>query len=149
MCKKTVLAGMLMMGMSSVLWGAVIPVTDANFVDSLTLNDWAVKSDSVNSTVCGASFTLGFNGTQNVALQVDSSRLNGVTASRYPIIAWTVNGGPLQSHQLLAGETSVTLASGVSNPIIDFYIRGMSPFEDRYTGERSGELGEHHRLCGR
>jgi hypothetical protein len=28
----------------------------------------------------------------------------------------------------------VPLATGVTNPIIDFYIKGMSPIEDRYNG---------------
>lgn len=136
MRKNLVLTAMFLMGVSPIMvWGALIPATDTNFLNSLTLNDWAVKSGSVNSAVCGASFTLGFKDTQNVALQVDNSQLSGVTASRYPIIAWTVNGGSLQTHQLLSGETSVPLVSGVTNPIIDFYIRGMSPFEDRYDGD--------------
>jgi len=117
------------------LRGAVIPVTDPNFLNSLTPNNWVTKADAVNSTVCGASFTVGFKSTQNVALQIDNVHLDGIVASRYPIIAWTVNGGPWQNHQLLAGETSVTLVSGVTNPVIDFYIKGMSPFEDRYNGD--------------
>jgi len=117
------------------LCGGIIPPTDTNFLNSLTYNNWATNSDSVNSAVCGASFTLGFTATQQVALGVDNAHLSGLNASRYPIIAWTVNGGPLQTHQLLAGETSVLLASGVTNPIIDFYIRGMSPLDDRYNGD--------------
>ncbi|HEY4416785.1 MAG TPA: SGNH/GDSL hydrolase family protein [Verrucomicrobiae bacterium] len=127
---------LFLMGLSSTLLASsVIPVTDTNFLNSLTLNDWATKSDAVNSTICGASFTLGFRGTHNVTLLVDNSQLSGAVASRYPIIAWTVNGGPLQSHQLLAGETSIALAVGVTNPIVDFYIKGMSPLEDRYDGD--------------
>lgn len=126
----------LLLGLSrSFLYGSVIPVTDSNFLGALTLNDWVTVADSVNSTVCGASFTLGFTGTQNVALQVDNAHLSGVETSRYPIIAWRINGGAVQSHQLAAGETSVALAAGVNNPIIDFYIKGMSPFEDRYNGD--------------
>lgn len=133
MRKSLILFVTLLVALSrSVMWGSTIPVTDSNFLRGLTLNDWVVKADSVNSAVCGASFTLGFKGTQNVALQVDNVHLAGVAAPRYPIIAWTVNGGPLQTHQLAAGETSVTLAVGVANPVIDFYIKGMSPFEDRY-----------------
>lgn len=136
MRNKLILAATLWLGISTMaLDGTVIPVTDTNFLNSLTLDDWATNASLVNATVCGASFTLGFSGTANVALQVDNTHLNGVTASRYPIIAWTVNGGPLQNHQLVAGETSVTLAAGVTNPIIDFYIEGMSPFEDRYDGD--------------
>lgn len=135
MRKSLILAGALIFGaLPTLLSGAVIPVTDPNFLSALTQNNWVTQADAVNSTVCGASFTLGFSGTQNVTLQVDNAHLNGVTASRYPIIAWTVNGGPVQSHQLVAGETNVVLVAGVTNPIIDFYIKGMSPFEDRYNG---------------
>ncbi|HWD94255.1 MAG TPA: GDSL-type esterase/lipase family protein [Verrucomicrobiae bacterium] len=134
MRKNSILLVTLFLLSRSTLWASAIPVTDSNFLNALTLNDWATAADSVNSTVCGASFTFGFTGTQNVALQVDNAHLGAVAASRFPIIAWTVNGGPLQTHQLAAGETSVALAMNVANPIIDFYIQGMSPIEDRYNG---------------
>jgi hypothetical protein len=117
------------------LWGAVIPVTDTNILNGLTLNDWVCETGFISSTVDGASVNVGFNGTQQVALQVDDSALAGAVASRYPIIAWSVNGGAFQSHQLTATDTSVLLASGVTNPVIDLYIKGMSPFENRYTGD--------------
>src|SRR3569833_3460630 len=113
----------------------VIPVTDGNFLNSLLFSDWVTKTDSVNATVCGASFTLGFRSTQNVTLKVDNAHLGGFVASRYPIISWSVNGSVRQSHQLAFGETNVTLATGVTNPIIDFYIKGMSPIENRYSGD--------------
>jgi hypothetical protein len=113
----------------------VIPVTDSNVLAGLTLNDWVHETNFISSTVEGASLTVGFMGTQRVALQVDNTQLSGAVASRYPILAWSVNGGPYQSHQLAAGETSVVLATGVTNPVIDLYIEGMSPFEDRYTGD--------------
>ena len=117
------------------LWGAVIPVTDTNILGSLTLNDWVCETGFISSTVEGASFTVGFSGTRQVSLQVDDSQLSNSVGARYPIIAWSVNGGAFQSHQLTATDTSVLLASGVTNPVIDFYIEGMSPFEDRYTGD--------------
>ncbi len=62
--------------------GAVIPVTDTNLLNGLTLNNWVTQVGSVNSTVNGASFTLGFNGTQQVALQVDNGHLSSFVASR-------------------------------------------------------------------
>ena len=113
----------------------VIPVTDTNVLKGLSLNNWVTKTNLISSTVEGASLTVGFNGTQNVSLRVNNSQLSGAVASRYPIIAWSVNGGPYQNHQLTATDTSVLLSSGVNNPVIDLYIEGMSPFEDRYTGD--------------
>jgi hypothetical protein len=112
----------------------LIPVTDTNVLKGLTLNDWMCETNFIDSTVEGASLTVGFHNTQDVALRVDNSQLLGVVASDYPIIAWSVNGGPFQNHQLAATDTSVMLASGVTNPVIDLYIEGMSPFEDRYIG---------------
>jgi hypothetical protein len=103
MRKNSIFLATLLIAFSRLtLWGSAIPVTDSNFLGALTLNNWATQTDSVNSTVCGASFTLGFTGTQNVALQVDNAHLSVVAAPRYPIIAWTVNGGPSQTHQLAA-----------------------------------------------
>ena len=132
---KNILSWIALFLAISSLRAAVIPVTDSKFVSSLTLNDWVTTSSFVNATACGASFKVGFRGTESVALLVDNSHLSGVVASRYPIVAWAINGGSMQYHQLVAGETSVTLASGVTNPIIDFYVKGMSPFEDRYKGD--------------
>ena len=97
----------------SSLSGAVIRVTDSNILNGLTLNDWVCAADSISSTVGGATLTLGFNGTQQVALQVDNAHLASVAAVRWPFIAWSVNGGVFQTHQLAAAETSVVLCSGI------------------------------------
>ena len=113
----------------------LIPVTDSNVLNGLTLNDWVCASSFISSTVEGAACTVAFKGTQRVALQVDDTQLSAAVPSRYPILAWSVNGGPVQNHQLSATDTSVVLASGVTNPVIDLYIEGMSPFENRYTGD--------------
>lgn len=113
----------------------IIPVTDSNLLSGLTLNDWVCKSNFIGATADGASLTVGFTGTNQVALRVDNSQLVGVVASRYPILAWSVNGGAFTNHQLAATDTSVILATGVTNPVIDLYIKGMSPFEDRYNGD--------------
>ena len=114
---------------------AVIPVTDRNLLNGLSLNDWVCQVGSINSTVEGASFKVAFSGTQQVALQVDNAHLSGLVAARYPILAWSVNGGATQIHQLAAGEMTVSLASFVTNPVVDLYIKGMSPFENRYLGD--------------
>lgn len=120
------------------LLGAVIPVTDANVLNGLSPYNWVCKEDSISSSVNGASVTLRLKGTRQVALQVKGDHLTTRVPTRFPIIAWSVNGGTLQNHQLKADETSVPLASGVADPVIELFIKGMSPFEDRFSGDVPG-----------
>jgi len=122
------------------LRGDLIPVTDRNVMHGLSPFNWVCTDDYISSTVCGASMTVRCNGTRQVALRVDLGHIQKATtvATRYPIIAWSVNGGPIQTHQLAAGETTVVLAADTAQPLIDLYIKGMSPFEDRYQGDVPG-----------
>lgn len=117
------------------LLGAVIPVADSRIQKGLSPYNWVCRNDSISSTVCGASITLQFRGTRRVALQVDTAGITTPVAARYPILAWTVNGGMLHTHQLAPKETSILLASGADDLLVDLYIKGMSPFEDRWSGE--------------
>ena len=112
----------------------LIHVTDSNILSGLTPDDWVCKTNYIDSAVCGAAVTVGFTNTSQVAVQVVTSQFTNVVASRYPILAWSVNGGPYQSHQLSATDTAIMLATNTVNPVIDLYIEGMSPFEDRYDG---------------
>ena len=113
----------------------VIPITDPQVLAGLSPLNWIRGADAVHSPVCGASFNLAFVKTKRVVLNVDTSHLNYPASARFPILAWTVNNGLLQTHQLSSGETAVTLSDSVSNPVIDFYIKGLSPFEDRFHGD--------------
>lgn len=112
----------------------LIPVTDSNILSGLTPDDWVRQTNYLDSAVCGAAITVGFTNTSQVAVGVVTSQFTNVVASRYPILAWSVNGGPYQNHQLSATDTAVMLATNTANPVIDLYIEGMSPFEDRYDG---------------
>jgi len=80
---------------------------------------------------------MGFTETKKVALRVDTKhpKTTPMCPARYPVIAWSIDGGTIQSHQLAYGEKSVLLCSNAANPIIDLYIKGMSPFENRYQGD--------------
>lgn len=51
---------------------ADIPVTDANVRAGLSPYNWIVQDDALISSVCGASLTVGFKGTKQVAIKVDS-----------------------------------------------------------------------------
>jgi hypothetical protein len=128
--------GVLLQGAS--LFGAAIPVTDSGVLSGLSPFNWVCKGDSISSTVNGASITLKFKGTRQVALQVATDHLSTKVPARFPIIAWSVNGGVPQTHQLAAKENSVPLSSGVADPTIELYLKGMSPFEDRYSGDVPG-----------
>ncbi len=113
----------------------VIPVTDSNVLNGLTRNNWVLQNDFISTSVGGASLQVAFDGTDQVTLQLDDAHLSGITASRCPIIAWSVNGGPIQTHQLTTAESSIALCSDVPNPEIDLFVKGMSPFENRYSGD--------------
>ena len=117
------------------LFGVVIPVTDANLRNGLSPYNWVCKDDSVSSSVNGASLSLQLKGTRQAALQVAADNLTTKVASRFPIIAWSVNGGAAQTHQVAANERSIMLSAGVADPRIEVYIKGMSPFENRFTGD--------------
>ncbi|MEO5712825.1 MAG: prolyl oligopeptidase family serine peptidase [Luteolibacter sp.] len=123
---------------SGSLSGAVIPANDVHVVNGLSPYNWVVKDGFIGSAVNGASLTLKFKDTLQLELRVASGHLADVAPARCPIIAWSVNGGALQTRQLVATEESVLLSSDVPNPVIDLYIRGMSPFEDRHTGDVPG-----------
>ncbi|MEK7951212.1 hypothetical protein [Luteolibacter soli] len=115
--------------------GKLVPMTDEGLIAGFSPLNWIRSGGAMHSPVCGASFKFAFVDTKRVVLNVDTSRLKYPSPSRFPILAWTVNNGPLQSHQLAAGESSVILSDAVANPVIDFYIKGLSPFEDRFHGD--------------
>ncbi len=139
MIRKSILAAIWVILLNGAnLFGAVIPVTDAAVLKGLSPYNWVSKDDSISSAVNGASITLQFKGTRQVALRVATDHMTSKVPKRFPIIAWSVNGGALQTHQLVAKEESVLLASGVADPVIDLFVKGMSPFEDRYSGDVPG-----------
>lgn len=118
---------------SAVKAETTVPVTDANVLAGLSPYNWICKGDVICSSICGASLTVGFKGTRQVSVLVDTAMRKD--PKRVPVIAWTVNGGPLQSVQFGLEEKSVVLASGVQDPVIDLYIKGMSPSERRWEKE--------------
>ena len=117
------------------LIGAEIPVSDSRVQSGLSPYNWVQKDGAISSTVNGASLVVKFTGTKQVALKVATEHIKTSVAGRFPIIAWSVNGGAQQSHQIAANEKTVLLSSGIADPSIDLYIKGMSPFEGRFSGD--------------
>ena len=114
----------------------VLPVTDANIQKGLSPYNWVSESEYLLTTVNGASITVKFSGTRKVIMQVDLDQVRtaGNPNVDYPVIAWSVNGGDWKSHQLHADEKVVTLAADVVDPVIDLYVKGMSPMGNRFQG---------------
>ncbi|MCW1915826.1 prolyl oligopeptidase family serine peptidase [Luteolibacter sp. GHJ8] len=129
------LDGLGMMKVKTAASSKVVAATDPQVLAGISPLNWIRTAEGIHSPVCGADFKLAFVGTKRVVLNVDTSRLNYPASARFPILAWSVNKGELQTHQLAAGEREIVLADGVANPVIDFYIKGLSPFEDRFHGE--------------
>ena len=109
-----------------------VPITDAHIQAGLSPYNWICTKDFISSSVCGASLSVGFKGTKQVAILVDSAMAARKDPLRIPVIAWSVNGGALQTYQFGLEEKSFVLASGVQDPVIDLYIKGMSPSERRW-----------------
>jgi hypothetical protein len=112
-----------------------VSISNPEVINGLSPYNWVRTKDYICSAVMGASLKVAFSGTKTVALKIDTSNLQAQAALRYPILAWSVNKGPIQTHQLAAGEKSITLAASEADPVIDLYIKGMSPFENRYAGD--------------
>ncbi len=112
-----------------------ISTTDSNLVNGLSPLNWVQKTGFICSATGGASMKVGFTGTRLVTLNVDAAVIKTTVAARYPILSWSVNNGPAQTRQLAKGDTALVLASDVPDPVIDLYLKGFSPFENRYTGD--------------
>ncbi len=117
------------------LMAVIIPVTDLNVRNGLSPYNWVCKNDSISSTVNGASISLKFEHTRRVVLHVATDHLATQVATRFPVIAWSVNGGAVQSYQLATRVNQVTLSTGIADPQIELYLKGTSPFEDRFAGD--------------
>lgn len=91
----------------------IIPATDPRVLAGLSPLNWVRAADAIHSPVCGAYFKLAFIDTKYVQLNVDTNRLHYPSPNRLPIVAWTVNNGPVQTHQLKAGEDSIGLFSSL------------------------------------
>ena len=115
--------------------GAEISVADVAVRSGASPYNWMYREGVMASSVCGASVKVQFSGTRRVSVRLGAEGMpENLPVSRMPIVAWTVNGGELRTTQVERSEKELILSEGVPDPQIDFFIRGMSPFEDRWTG---------------
>jgi hypothetical protein len=113
----------------------LITVNDPNLLAGLSPLNWIQTKDGIHSSVGGASMLLHFKGTKNVTLRVDPSLIRVAKPNRFPLIAWSVNGGGVVTHQLAVDETLISIAKNTEDPTIEIFIKGFSPFEDRFHGD--------------
>ncbi|HEX8912436.1 MAG TPA: SGNH/GDSL hydrolase family protein [Humisphaera sp.] len=126
------LTGLLLAALPSASTAAVVPTTDPNVRAGLSPYNWIVRDGGVSSSVCGASLTVRFRGTKHVAVRLDSPMAARKDPARIPVVAWSVNGGEVRTHQCGLDEKRLVLADGVQDPVVDLYIKGMSPSERRW-----------------
>jgi hypothetical protein len=109
--------------------GVVGPIT------TIAVNDSGLFFSPYNWYVSGSSYALSvnpgaylktrFTGT-SVKLKVDTSALAGVTATWFPRIRYSIDGGASTTHQLTDGETQITLATGLSSGTHDLFVWFLS-----------------------
>jgi hypothetical protein len=123
-------------GLLGSLLGAEIGVMDATVRAGASPYNWIFREGVMATSVCGAYVHLKFQGTRRVVIRLGAEGMSENTAaSRMPIVAWTVNGGDLRTVQVERAGMDLVLAEGIENPEVDFFVRGMSPFEDRWNGD--------------
>lgn len=98
---------------SAVLAPADVRVSDPNIVFSPY--NWYKSSDYAQTANPGAYFKVGFTGTR-LAVKLDLSPLTAVNvpASHYPVVRYSVDGGPAKTLQL--SPTTGSIACGANLP---------------------------------
>lgn len=121
------------------------PVTDASIfwspynwysdgAGAMQANNVKASSTHAWSGMRGAYFkfkaTVGASG--SIALNIDTTTLSGLTAAGCPQINWSINGGAYQTKLLASGDTSFSLATGLSAGTYEVfvYFRGVYITQD-------------------
>jgi len=91
-----------------------VPITDPNIVFS-PYNWYVSGSDFAQSANPGAYFKVGFSGS-SIAIKIDVSPLTAanVPASHYPVVRYSVDGGPPKTLQLSPTTASISCATGLA-----------------------------------
>ncbi len=132
-----------------------VPVTDTNryFSPSSFYSDGA-GSKQTNGIMAGSIYAettsyayekTGVTGTTSVGLTVDVSKMAGgsIPSYEYPIIAWSIDSGPTQRHQLTSADTVVSLVSGLTSSAhtVEWWVQFMPSVSDTYTPICSVKVG--------
>jgi hypothetical protein len=102
-----------------------IPVTDANFKAGCSPYNWYNNGTCAETNNSGASLSLSVvspSGT-NIILALDTSPLSGAGSGSYPYLRYRIGNAAWTSTQLTSGQTTLTLASGLSAGTYDVEIQ--------------------------
>lgn len=129
-------AGAVSVSDPSVYWSPYNWVSDG--AGAMQANN--VKAGSATAWSCMRGAYLKFKATVgasgSISLAIDTSQLATVTAAGCPQLMWTVNGGPAQSRTLVAGDSAVSIASGLAAGTYEVFIgfRGVYITQDGGVG---------------
>jgi lysophospholipase L1-like esterase len=91
--------------------------------------NWRVAGSSYACSVNpGAYVRLGFSGTSlkmNLNISGYASAFTG-GVSYYPVLRWSVDNGPMTTHQIGSGDSQITIASSLSSGSHTFYLEIVS-----------------------
>ncbi len=100
-----------LLGPAKALLGASTPVNDPNIAFS-PYNWYRSGTAFAQTPNPGAYLKLGFSGS-SIGVNLDVSALQGVPASHYPVIRYSVDGGPAVTVQLSPTTSSLPCAKGL------------------------------------
>lgn len=117
-----------------------IPVDDPGLYwsplnwDTINPGTFGVSVKSKQTAACGAYLKFIANNTANVSLTIDGSPTAGIGTNR-PVIAYSVNSGPVQTSMISGGSGNVSIATGLSaSAFIEVWLLAS----DELSGDRWG-----------
>jgi hypothetical protein len=96
--------------------------------------NWRISNGTTaESNNPGAYFKTCFTGA-SCTLLVDTSHQTGLSSAEYPAVQWSIDGLAVNRSQLVAGQTTLSLASGLSSGshTIELYLCGAWWLADRW-----------------
>ncbi len=125
------------------------PVTDLDWVfspynwysdGSGSLNTNNIKGGSTYTQAVnpGAYFKVGFSGT-SATLNIDTSYFGNIQAKQFPRVSYNVDGGAVQTYQIKANDTQISLAQGLKsdNHQLNFWLLSSDAYVARWNASMS------------
>lgn len=117
---------------------ATVAVNNASLLAGLSPANWEISGSSYLRTIYpGAYFKVGFTGT-SLSMTVDMAAMVSASTppTRYPQIAWSIDGGPMQYRQLESRFSTYSLAGGLADATHSIKLAMFS--SDAYTARWIG-----------
>lgn len=101
-----------------------VAVSDSTIQGSQSAYNWYTSGSTYMLSINpGAYLTPGFTGTSlSVGVDVSVLMSNGLPPTYYPVVKYSVDGGAYTSTRLVSGQTSITVATGLTDTTHTFFI---------------------------